>query len=282
MRNLILRSKKKSNILDNGEHKWREMFKKEPRNILRQPKVFNPDNLANKPRSNSRPLIVKLFKWFLLILVIISIIYLLFYSPLFIIKNIIVDKDLPASINEHLESIKGKNIFLIKSSKIKEDVLKTFPELTEISIIRGLPDSIKITYSERNPKMIWQSAGRYFLVDEAGIIFREIQGAADLPLVKDNNDLPVNIGSQVVSLNFINFAGEGRSKLKDIMELDHFEVNETTFQLDAIMTNGLKLKFDTTRSIDSQLEALKKFLSDHPNEAEVYIDLRVEGKVFYQ
>ena len=77
-------------------------------------------------------------------------------------------------------------------------------------------------------------------------------------------------------------SSDARSKLKDIMELDHFEVNETTFQLDAIMTSGLKLKFDTTRSVDSQLEALKKFLSDHPNEAEVYIDLRVEGKVFYQ
>lgn len=257
------------------------MFNKNPTNF-RQPKVFNPKDLSNKPETSNKSLVFKLLKWAFLLVIILAILYLLFYSPIFTIKNFIVDKNFPTSINEHLEQIKGKNIFLIKSSKIKADLLNNFPELTEISVIRGLPDSIKITYNERNPKMIWQTGGRYFLVDENGIIFREIQGVTDLPLVKDNNDLAINIGSHVVSVNFINFVNELRPKLKEGMEFDHFEVNETTFQLDAITVSRLKLKFDTTRSIDSQLEALKKFLADRPNEAEDYIDLRVEGKVFYR
>ena len=258
------------------------MFKKEPRNIFRQPKVFNPKDLTNKPKANNKPIIFKVLKLAFILLVILSLIYLFFYSPLFTIKNIIVDKDLPTSINEHLASIKGKNIFLVKSSKTKGDLLKKFPELIDINVIRGLPDTIKISYSERTPKIIWQSAGRYFIVDENGITFREIQGAADLPLVKDNNDLAINIGKQVVSANFISFVTELRPKLKEQVEINRFEVNETTFQLDAIMVSGLTLKFDTTRSVDSQLSDLKKFLADRSNEAQEYIDLRVEGKVYYK
>lgn len=258
------------------------MFKKEPRKIFRQPKVFNPKDIANKPRTSSKPLVFKLLKWVFLLLIILAIIYLLFYSTIFTIKNIIVDQDLPTSINEHLENIKGKNIILIKSAEIKEDLLKKFPELIDINIIRGLPDTIKVSYNERKPEIIWQSAGRYFIVDEDGFAFREIQGATDLPLVKDNNDLAINMGQQVASANFINFITELKPKLKEQVEINRFEVNETTFQLDAIMVSGLRLKFDTTRSVDSQLSDLKKFLADRTNEAEEYIDLRVEGKIFYK
>ncbi len=260
----------------------REMFKKSPRNIFKPPKVFNPKDLSNKPQTNNKPIIFKILKLIFLLLVILSLIYLFFYSPLFTIKNIIVDKKLPTSINEHLANIKGKNIFLVRSSEIKADLLKNFPELVDISVIRGLPDTIKVSYNERTPKIIWQSSGRYYIVDENGVAFKEIQGIADFPLVKDNNDLAINIGEQVVSTNFINFVTELRPKLKEQVEINRFEVNETTFQLDAILVSGLILKFDTTRSVDSQLNDLKKFLADRSNETQEYIDLRVEGKVFYK
>ncbi len=246
------------------------------------PKIFNPIDLQKAPEKPSRwpKFIIKVC--FLGIFVF-ALIYWLFYSSVFTIKNIIVEKDLPTSIEGSLDKFKGQNIFFVKSADIRSELLDEFPDLVNIEVMRGLPDSIRISYAERSPRLVWQTQNRYFLLDENGVLFREIQGGSDLPVVKDNNDLPVEMGKQVVTIAFISFTNNLKSKLPDTgIMLDHFEINETTFQLDAMTKEFLKLKFDTTRTVDSQVSNLKSFLQAHPNEAEDYIDLRVDGKVFYK
>lgn len=243
----------------------------------RQPKVFNLP--FEKPPK--RP--VKIWKPLLIIVVLVGIYYFFFMSPIFQIKNIIVDQNIPTAVTDYLQKYKGENIFMLKSKLIHDDLLTKYPELTDINVMRGIPDSIKVTFKARSPEIIWQSGIQLYLMDNEGIVFKEVQNTGSLPVVKDNNSLPIKMEQQIVTPNFVSFVTDLQKKLKEKgFETDHFEVNETTFQVNAMMSSGLLLKFDVTRSVNDQISDLEKFWQDHSAEPKSYIDLRVTGKVFYK
>jgi len=243
----------------------------------RNPKVFNlPFEQPEK-----RP--TRAWKPVLILVLIGGLYYFIFQSPFFRIKNIIIDQTLPPAVSEYMAKYKGENIFTLRSSEIRDELLAKYPELTNINVIRGIPDSIKVTCDERTPKLVWMSSGLMYLLDESGVAYKEIQDPGGLIEVKDNNNLPVKENQPVVSENFINFVNDLKPKLRGKgFEIVHFEVNETTFQVDAVMVSNLILKFDITRSADSQVSDLTKFWENHSGEARNYVDLRVEGKVFYK
>jgi cell division septal protein FtsQ len=226
---------------------------------------------------------IKIWKPILILILIGGLYYFVFQSSFFQIKNIIVDKNLPPAVTDYMAKYKGINIFTLKSADIRDDLLSKYPELTNINVARGIPDTIKVTFNERTPKLVWMSNLSMYLVDESGIVYKEIQDPGQLIVVRDSNNLPVRIDQPIVSPSFINFV----ITLKPLIEnngfqVDHFQVNETTFNVDAVTQDGLILKFDITRTPDSQISDLAKFDENHKGEAKSYIDLRVEGKVFYK
>jgi cell division septal protein FtsQ len=242
------------------------------------PKVFSPPKELEK----------KSFPKFLKILIVLIIIagffgYIFFYSSFFKIKNIVIDS-LPQDTVAFVDKFKGQNIFFIDREEIKNEINSKFPEIENIKIIRGLPDTLKISVIQGLPKLIWKTEQRLFLVDGDGVIFKEVQGQSDLPIVSDNKDLPVDLGSQVASANFIDFIVTLATKFNQTtgFQIVNFEVNETIFQVDALTDQGWKVKFDTTRSADEQLSDLEKFLAEHKNDVHQYADVRVEGRVYYK
>lgn len=240
------------------------------------PKVFNP---IPEKEKKSLPKFVKIIV--LVIIVLAALIYLLFFSPFFKITNVISEGIFLEDAD--LAQIKGQNIILLNTPKIKSAILAKNANFGDIQIIRGLPHTLKIKINPYQATMIWKTGGRQYLVNKEGLIFNEVQGETDLPIVQDNKDLAVQIRQQVVSINFIEFIREvfvnfaGKAGFKIV----YFEVNETIFQADALTDQGWLVKFDTTRSPDDQLEALKKFLAENKEGVHEYIDVRVEGKVFY-
>lgn len=240
------------------------------------PKVFNP-----LPQKEKKPL-PKFIKIIILVIVVLAaLIYLLFFSPFFKISNIITEGI--TLENADLAQIKGQNIILLKTDKIKSVILTKNANFGDIQIIRGLPKTLKIKINPYQAAMIWQTGGRQYLVNKEGLIFNEVQGETDLPIVQDSKDLAVQIRQQVVSTNFIEFIREvfvNFSRSTDF-KIVYFEINETIFQVDALTDQGWLVKFDTTRSPSDQLESLKKFLAENKDAVHEYIDVRIEGKVFY-
>ena len=149
---------------------------------------------------------------------------------------------------------------------------------------RGLPDTIKVSASVYQSKIVWRTLARSYLVNNNGIVYKEVEGATDLPIIQDRSDLSVQLGSQVVSTNFIDFiiATNSRFAEKTGFKIANFEVNETIFQVDAFTDQGWKIKFDTTRSVDDQLDALNKLIGEPNVEIHEYADVRVEGRVYYK
>ena len=255
------------------------------RGIHNYPKVFNTYELNNpfsqKQKTNYKFIVI----FILIILVIIAAIYYLFYAPTFLIKNIIIQNTQNLSIAQDLDGLKGQNIFKINTTNLSEDLVAKYPEVNGLKITRGLPDTLRISFDERQSKLIWQSNEKYYLVDSYGAIYKIIETPNDLPLVKDNKDINVQIGQTVASENFMKFVTDLTATMQDKtgFSYKHFEVDDTIFQVSVITDQKWLLILDTTRSANDQLDALMQFIGEYPNEnISEYIDLRVDGRVYYK
>lgn len=242
------------------------------------PKTFNPPQERGK---KPFPKILKVLIVFLII--ILGLGYLFFYSSIFKVKNIIVDSSLGENSQSVLEKFKGKNIFFLNLKQIQKELAKQ-PDIEKVKIQRGLPDTIKISAESFQAKIVWRSRMHSYLVNANGLVFKEVEGMTDLPIVSDNNELEVKLQSAVVSANFITFIQDLSSKFpqKIGFNLTHFEINETIFQVDGVTDQGWFIKFDTTRSVDDQLDTLSKLLAEKKSEINEYVDVRVEGRVYYK
>lgn len=259
------------------------MFKPQ-KNILRQPKIFTPQDIGyssqSAPNKKNSSKFIKILIVFIIILG--GLVYLFFYSPIFKIKNIIVEGAFLEGSG--FEGLMAKNILFINTADVKNEFSQKYPELNIVKIVRGLPDTLKIKLEEHQAKILWQTQDKNYLVDSSGVIFKEIEGVSDLPQVKDNKDLAVVLNRPVVTTNFINFIAELNANFNQETGLiiDRYAVNETIFQIDAVTVLGWKVIFDTTRKAQDQLSDLSRFLKDHQSEVKEYVDVRVEGRVYYK
>lgn len=258
------------------------MFTKRTISNFKQPKIYNP---PQEPQRTGNGKLAKIITLLLLIIVILGgLIYLFFYSSVFKIKNIILENAQNQSVSRYLEKYQGKNIILLNASQVKTDIYTNFPELENLKIIRGLPDTLKVQLEERLSRIVWQTQDKNYLVDGLGRIYQETEELTELPKVKDNKNIAVEINQVVASQNFIDFISQLYSQFSQScgFNITRFEVNETIFQVNALTDQGWQVIFDVTRKADSQLADLNLFLAGHKNEIEKYIDLRVEGRVYFQ
>ena len=241
------------------------------------PKVFNPPPQDTK---KGFPRFLKIILIFLIILALL--IYFLFFSSFFKISQVTC-KGLSLE-DEDLAKIKGQNILLFRSGQLKKEISAKYPYISDVRVVKGLPETLKIIITQYQPAMIWQSSGNLYLVNEKGFVFNEVSGETDLPIVKDTKDLPVEPGQQVTSVNLIDFVRQLTYRFPEVVgfKIAYFEIEETIFQINALTERGWLIKFETTREAEDQLEDLKQFLAEHEAEVSQYIDVRVEGKVFFK
>ncbi len=254
-------------------------MKKNYRNNLRQPKIYSAP--SEKEKKNF-PKIFKIF--FLFILILLCLIFVVFVSSIFRIKNVQVFGKIEDDSLKYLETYKNKNIFLLDSDYIENELEQMNPQLKNIDISFGIPNVLRATFTERQPKLIWITDGLEFLIDNDGIVFKENEShIKDLPIVYDNSNLEIKIPSQIASKGFVDFINHLNFISQDYnLEFKNFAVNETTFQLDAITNEGIKIIFDTTRPVSDQLDAYEKVYNDHKDQVKEYVDLRVEGWVYFK
>lgn len=247
--------------------------------LSKHPKVYNPAPEIEKKKFS------KIYFYLFLILILLGgLIYFLFYSSYFKIKNILIENSASPEISQFFQRLNNQNIFRFNAGKIQDELALNFPAVKGAKIIRGLPDTLKIQFQERLSRVIWETQSRSYLIDENGEIYQETIETIDLPIIKDNNNIAVSVGQKILSENFLNFISDLNLQFVPAtgFKVNHFEINETTFQADAITDQNWKVIFDTTRKASDQLADLQKFLKDHKDEVKEYIDLRVEGKVYYK
>ncbi len=255
------------------------MFGKKKKDLLRQPKIYSA------PKEQLSTILPKIFKIVVIFFIVIfGLLYLFLFSPVFRIKNLELIGNFTNENQKFLDNFKGENIFLLKSKNIKEDLKKQNPQFLDIEVSRGIPSTLRIQFIERTPAIIWQTQNKFYLVDSDGFIFKEVGGDTnDLPKVLDNKNLEVKILDQIVTANFINFLIDVNLKIQNLgLKINQFQVNDTIFQVEGITDKGIKIIFDTTRQVSDQLDAFEKVYNEHKSEIKEYLDVRVEGWVYYK
>lgn len=245
---------------------------------IRVPKVFQA------PRDEEKSVLPKIIKIAIFVIIILAgLAYLFLFSPVFKIKNIEVVGSPSDEVRQKLDELKGKNIFSFHAAKLEEEIIAANQNYFSVRVYRGLPDTIKVKFQDREPKIIWQTQGKKYLVDKDAVLFQELSGQSDLPMVVDTNNLDVKIPEQIGTANFVDFVKSANAEInKSNILVTEFQIHETTFQIEAIIDKNFKIIFDTLRPLSEQIDAFRTVYEKNKDNIKEYIDLRVEGWVYYK
>ncbi len=244
------------------------------RNRKIEPYVYEKDR---------RPLPRSFVQVFVLAVLFTGLAVFLLGTPYFVVKNVTVegaDSVPEVEIKELLP--KGRNIFLVNSGQVEAKLRERYPEIKEIVVYKGLPQTLKVVLAERQPVLVWQSGGQSYLVDDQGIAYQTTSGSSDLVLVVDPLNIQVKMGERVAPVRFIDFLLKVTQKLKEEAHLNiaSVQLRETNFDLDVVADQGFHIYFDTGRSPEKQVSALVKILAEKRDLVHEYVDLRVSGLAF--
>lgn len=219
--------------------------------------------------------------------ILIIIIWLLLFSPFFVVREIIVEGNNQVTADAIINSIKSdQNIFRFNIKAAKSDIVKINPIINDVAIYRGIPNALKIVVLENKPTLVWVSGEDKYLVDNQGYVDKKITESdfSSLPQVVDEKKLSVKVGERIVSPSFILFLSKIDENFysKTNIKLSRFEIKETTFDLYAHTDAGFFVKFDTTRSADKQLDDLKNIIVEHRENIHEYIDVRINGWAYFK
>lgn len=259
---------------------------KHNRNHYRNPKIYT----TTASNSEGVYLSKRNLKYLFIGIVIMIFLWWVFGSSFFKVKHIIIKGSLNPDVQNEIESFKGKNILTFVLGDTEGKLAKKQSSIKKINVLRGIPDTLKIDVTVREPLFSWKSGDKLYLVDDSGVAFIEGEGVAvddqgvKLPTVVDTSNMVITPGQQIVTEEFVKFVDELAKKAPDLalLNIGEMRISETTFVLEADTSLGFRIKLDTTRSVDDQLAVLKKITDQYRDQIKEYVDLRVEGRVYYK
>lgn len=214
-------------------------------------------------------------------------IWWLFFSSFFKVKEIMVEGEVSDVMRSKIESLRGRNIFFLKSHRVEEELVADQPKIEKIEILRGLPDTLKVKVSARQSGLVWQTGDNYYFIDESGVVYAKrasLPSDADLIIVRDVNNVEVNEGQAVVTDQFVNSIIEAKKRIPQMtkFKVKSFEVDESVNNFTVILDNGPKILMSSASDLDNQLSAIEQVLGKEPDKIKQHLDVRVEGKAYYQ
>jgi len=219
-----------------------------------------------------------------------GLIYILFFSGFFNIKNVVVEGyDNPEKIKEIVAEQGGggrlaNNIFLYNKNNLAE-TLTGSPLISEIQIRKILPNKIIIQIYQSKPALIWSTAGDKYLIDERGVVMGK-HNDEKLPEVYDSADIKVEKGEKVASPTFINFIRvitDGFTPATST-RISKILIFDLITDIHVLTSDGWTVYLDASKDPSTELNNLTKVLTEAKKSSKKleYIDLRQSKRAFYK
>ncbi len=252
-----------------------------------------PDAKVKQPRSVWKQLIRPIVIFLALALLV----YAVVASSLFRIAKVEVEGAVTVSSEDvHMQvqnvitsSPLTQNIIFVPTGKISEELKKQNYQIAEAEVKRTGLNSISVKLTEQKPSILWSSGNTLSVIGANGHAYDgEItQLMKDkLVTVVDSTNLPVKKGEKVVTQEFVDFVNAVHEQLPNKgIAVAQYQIGDSTTEILVKTEQGYYIRFDTTRSVEQQLQDLSAVLTQlkktgkKPSE---YIDLRINGKVFYK
>lgn len=225
--------------------------------------------------------------------VFLAIVWLIFISPLFQIKNIEV------SDSKYLSNISlaiSDNLLTLSRSRLKSELSSAIPSITNIEITKKLFHTVKINFQERVQIGIWCNELSCYYFDKEGIAFKEApqtEGGLILKVTNKSNG-GAKLGDNILDSNKTNFVTTFSNKINSInngaSESNQFKILEfkikptLSVDLEALTDKNWSIYLDEKQNPESSASNLIAILEESIKNIEnlEYIDLRIPSRIFYK
>jgi hypothetical protein len=205
--------------------------------------------------------------------------WFVYASPTFAVEKVEITGVDEAALATVAHRLIGRNIFRLSTTAIEADMKQVYPPVASLTLIRGLPRSVRLQVALRQPMLRWQILDKTYIIDATGQVFDEGEKPdyADLPKVIDTSSLQFTIGQHITTPAFIEFVTAIPDKATALLGRKHVanEIKETMFHVDVLLDGDVRIRLTTQRPLEEQLEAAKTIASAHPDAK--LIDVRVPG-----
>jgi hypothetical protein len=191
------------------------------------------------------------------------------------------------------QSILNRTKFTINTASFSRAFQERFPEVSQVSL--GLPRIGRrpvVSLVAARPQLILTAHNQAFVIDKRGkaiMTASELSAAArsKLPVVNDQTGLQVEVGSTVLSSSNIRYIMIVLEQLQaKKMSASEVSLPAVAHQLNVKLagTNYLvKFDFDSdAREAVGAFLATKQYLDQKQIVPSAYVDVRVEGRVYYK
>lgn len=225
---------------------------------------------------------------------IVGILYLMFFSGVFSIREIKVNgarevnpEDIKAAVSDELnKKIIKNNILLFDPDSIERELKKKHAFKT-LKIKKRYPDKINVEMEEYVLELQWLTSGKYYLIDEKGKVVGESgEKRENIPVVEDKKNLTVEVGKGLVTADFVNFIKYINQEFTSSTgaKLIKVEINESFNEIIVYSDLNVYIIFDTTRDPVFEMKNLVTVMnsSEVKGKKLTYIDMRIKNKIFYK
>lgn len=226
----------------------------------------------------------KVYKYFIGIWIFLLIGYIFLFSNIFAVKEIYIYRsdslsDIDAAYRS-LNYMRGDNIFFVDPSVIISRLKNTQKAIKIIDIRKKIPNTIEISLESYAPLFrIWTrlTLENGSIVQGNGVSRETLPEISLIPTPWDEEILNFNHLEKILILS--------DSLRKNILWLtiENIQYDTTAEEVLIRVNNGLILMFDIEKNIIPQIKKLTVFSSEKTDilsSFAVYIDLRVDGKIF--
>lgn len=230
-------------------------------------------------------------KWIILIILLIGAIIYFMMSPLFNIRQIVIEGTSKINTQE-IESLSqlttGQNIYNFSKTKAKEKI-KENPYISTVEIKRQLPDTVIIKVTEREATFLIEFGNAYIYLDNQGYALEISEEELDLPILSS------------LSANLSEFKPGNRLEKEDLLRLEQVitiisaiksnELYDKLIKIDVADTTNFVLTMEDkktvylgdTSNLNVKMLYLKKILESEAGiEGEIFLDGSNNKSIFFR
>ncbi len=245
-------------------------------------------------RRHRRAFVLKIVLWGLgTVIVVAGLIYLFFFSSLFDIREVsfngldtVNSEEFKGKIDERLgQKVLGflprrNNIFFSNTGNFEAEIASAYPVFKSVKVEKKMTHGLVFNFTERKPAGIWCFKNSCSYFDDNKILWGQpAKSSGFIFLAVDDQ----RSGIEKIDDEFFGPIMEVAKNLSG--DIKNIIIPESSFSDFRVYTSDYYIIFTIDSDVQNQLDVLKIFLREKSKEADFhpqYIDLRIEGRVYYK
>lgn len=227
------------------------------------------------------------------------------YSPIFTIKNIVVNniefKPTEDRLREILrEAMSKKRWYILPQSNLvffskkrAQNILASEFYIEDVTFSRHWPNVLKVNVANNVIVSIWQASNGEFLMDRRGMLVQQLSevsaDTSSLPLIYEQNSPARNLGDSVISADLAIFIDrlydKWKSDLPNLLPQKILVDSESLPTIQAYMTDGWYVNISAESTAEPQVESLKRLMEERIKDDRSklqYIDVRFGNRLYFK